>query len=76
MNNEICYFTAEEIAASLGVNVASVYRWVESGKLQHSAIEDGVKKFCLNNLSLFAEKYNISMRFLERINERFIHTSI
>lgn len=76
MNNEVSYFTAEEIAASLGVNVASVYRWVESGKLQHSAIEDGVKKFCSQNLALFAEKYNISLRFLDRINERFITTVV
>jgi len=58
------YFTLEEIAESLGVNVASVHRWAESGKLQYSLMDDGAKKFSTSDLAEFAAKYNISMRFL------------
>ncbi|MDP1677688.1 MAG: helix-turn-helix domain-containing protein [Bacteroidota bacterium] len=58
------YYTIEEIAESLGVNVTSVQRWADSGKLSYASIDDGVQKFCSENLAEFASKYNISMRFL------------
>jgi hypothetical protein len=72
MSQEMNYFTAEEIAKSLGVNVDSVHRWIDSGKLQYSIIEDEIKKISSNNLSEFAVKYNISLNFLNSINHRFI----
>jgi hypothetical protein len=74
MSQEMNYFTAEEIAKSLGVNAASVHRWIDSGKLQYSIIEDEIKKISSNNLSEFAMKYNISLKFLDSINHRFIRT--
>ncbi len=64
------YYTVEEIAESLGVNVTSVQRWADSGKLSYASIEDGVQKFCSENLVEFASKYNISMRFLSEPKHR------
>ena len=64
MGQKMKYYTAEEIAESLGVNVASVCRWADSGKLQSSDSEGGITKFSTENLSEFAAKYNISMKFL------------
>ncbi len=74
MNQELKYYTIEEIAESLGVNAASVHRWTDSGKLQYSSIEEGIKKFSTGNLSEFATKYNISMKFLDSANHRFIRS--
>ncbi len=74
MSHELKYYTVEEIAESLGVNVASVHRWADSGKLQYSNSEDGIKKFSTGNLSEFAVKYNISMKFLDSVNSRFIRS--
>lgn len=58
------YYTVDEIAESLGVNAASVQRWADSGKLQCTGVDDGMKKFSSDDLTEFAEKYNISIRFL------------
>jgi len=74
MSQEIKYYTAEEVAESLGVNVASVHRWADSEKLEYSMIEDGCKKFSAGHLSEFAKKYNISMNFLDSASNRFIQT--
>ena len=36
--------------------------------------EDGIKKFSTGHLSEFAVKYNISMKFLDSVNNRFIRS--
>ena len=36
--------------------------------------EEGIKKFSTGNLSEFAIKYNISMKFLDSANHRFIRS--
>jgi excisionase family DNA binding protein len=67
------FFTVEEIAESLGVNVSSVQRWVDSGKLQCS-YEGDAKKFSVEHLSEFALRFNISMKFLDSANNQFNQT--
>lgn len=58
-------FTTSLIAALLGVNDASIDRWVESGKLKCNFTEEGKKLFTLSQLSEFSERYNVFMKFLE-----------
>lgn len=75
MYQEVKYYTADGIADALGVNTESVHRWVDSGKLKYSLIEDGVKKFSISNLSEFAVKYNISMKFIDSVHNRLVRTT-
>jgi hypothetical protein len=74
LNQEILYYTVSEIAELLGVNVVSVCRWADSGKLQISTVEDGIKRISLENLIEFSLKYNISLKFLDSTSNRYIRT--
>ena len=75
LNQELKYYTAEEIAKSLGVNITSIHHWIDSGKLEHTSVEaDGIKKFSCDNLSTFAKKYNIAVHFINSANNYIAET--
>lgn len=66
MENEIRFYSLQEVSDLLGVNLVSIQRWVESGKLESAISEDGNRKFNVNQLSEFTKTYNISMKFLDK----------
>ncbi len=59
------HYSLPQVAALLGVNAASIGRWIDSGKLECSVGIDGTPIFTVQQLSDFADRYNVSMRFLE-----------
>ena len=65
------YYSITQVASLLGVNAASIGRWIDSGKLECSLGDDGTPIFTVQQLSDFADRYNVSMRFLEN-NDRSI----
>ncbi|MFZ4620941.1 MAG: helix-turn-helix domain-containing protein [Bacteroidota bacterium] len=66
MNNQETLYSVSQIAALLGINSASIDRWVESGKLKCIYMQDGKKYFSIIHLSDFAQQYNVSMKFLDK----------
>ncbi len=70
MNNQETLYSTSQIAALLGINAASIDRWVESGKLKCIFMQDGKKYFSIIQLSDFAEQYNVSMKFLDKESNR------
>lgn len=71
MNQQEHLFSLSQIAALLGVHSASIERWVDSGKLKCTLMQDGKKYFSTANLAEFAEQYNVSMKFLDEETKKF-----
>ncbi len=65
MNTSENEYSISLIAALLGISIASIERWVESGKLKCNHAADGKIVFTLAQLAEFAGQYNVSMKFLE-----------
>ena len=57
MDQNINYLNSEEAARILGVNVSSIKRWTDSGKLECILTEGGHRKFQLSHLSKFLENH-------------------
>ena len=57
-------YTIDQIATLLGVNISSIERWVDSGKLKCFGSECSDKKFSTEQLKEFAMTHNIAMKFL------------
>lgn len=58
MTTEVQYFTSQEAAMILGVNVSTVKRWTDEGKLQCIASAGGHRRFLLRHLSEFLQAHN------------------
>jgi excisionase family DNA binding protein len=52
----ISYLNSEEAAKVLGVNVSTIKRWTDAGKLQCIQTSGGHRKFLMTHLSEFLEK--------------------
>ncbi len=53
MNSDIQYFNSEEAAKILGVNVSTIKRWTDSGKLECIKTAGGHRKFLMKQLADF-----------------------
>lgn len=75
-------YTIGQIATLLGVNISSIERWVDSGKLHCDNFDDGHRKFSVDQLKEFAMTYNIAMKFLletvqrENTSNEIVHKQI
>ncbi|MGD9487358.1 MAG: B12-binding domain-containing protein [Calditrichaceae bacterium] len=58
MKGKIQYFSTEEAAVLLGVNVSSIKRWTESGKLECVKTAGGHRKFLIEHLKKFIDENN------------------
>jgi len=56
MEADVQYFNSEEAAKILGVNVSTIKRWTEEGKLGCIKTEGGHRKFLMEHLAAFLEK--------------------
>ena len=56
MESNVNYLNSEEAAKVLGVNVSSIKRWTDEGKLECIRTVGGHRKFLMNHLANFAEK--------------------
>lgn len=56
MESEIQYFNSDEAAKILGVNVSTIKRWTEEGKLGCIKTAGGHRKFLMEHLAKFLEK--------------------
>lgn len=56
MKETIQYFNSQEAAKILGVNVSSIKRWTDEGKLECIKTAGGHRKFMMEHLSHFLEK--------------------
>ncbi|GAB4372724.1 MAG: excisionase family DNA-binding protein [Calditrichia bacterium] len=54
---EIQYFNSQEAAKILGVNVSTIKRWTEEGKLECIKTAGGHRKFLMEHLAKFLEDY-------------------
>lgn len=54
---EILYFNSIEVAHILGVNVSTVKRWTEEGKLECIKTAGGHRKFMMSHLGEYVKKY-------------------
>lgn len=57
MDQNISYLNSEEAARILGVNVSSIKRWTDNGKLECIQTEGGHRKFQLSHLAKFLAKH-------------------
>jgi excisionase family DNA binding protein len=57
MDQNISYLNSEDAARILGVNVSSIKRWTDSGKLECIQTDGGHRKFQLSHLSKFLENH-------------------
>ncbi len=55
MNQEVQYFNSQEAAKILGVNVSTIKRWTDEGKLDCIRTAGGHRKFIMKHLSKFLE---------------------
>lgn len=55
MNQEVQYFNSKEAAKILGVNVSTIKRWTDEGKLECIRTAGGHRKFIMKHLSGFLE---------------------
>ncbi|RME57785.1 helix-turn-helix domain-containing protein, partial [Candidatus Parcubacteria bacterium] len=55
MTTEIQYFNSQEAAKILGVNVSTIKRWTEEGKLECIKTPGGHRKFLSEHLTKFME---------------------
>jgi len=51
------YYSSEEVARLLGVNVATVKRWTDAGKLDCVKTAGGHRKFLLRHIAAFAREH-------------------
>ncbi len=65
MEGKMQYFRSEDAAKILGVNVSTIKRWTEEGKLDCIKTAGGHRKFLLSHLAAFLEK---NPKKLEKIN--------
>ena len=56
MMKQLYYFNSQEAAKVLGVNVSSIKRWTDEGKLHCVKSAGGHRKFLLHHLSAFLDK--------------------
>ena len=56
MNKEMQYYNSQEAAKILGVNVSTIKRWTDDGKLKCIKTAGGHRKFIMKQLSEFLEK--------------------
>jgi len=56
MNKKILYYNSQEAAKILGVNVSTIKRWTDEGKLECIRSAGGHRKFIVSQLSNFLEK--------------------
>lgn len=57
MKTKVQYFNSQEAAKILGVNVSSIKRWTEEGKLECVKTAGGHRKFFLEHLANFLEQH-------------------
>lgn len=57
MKTKVQYFNSQEAARILGVNVSSIKRWTEEGRLECVKTAGGHRKFFLEHLANFLEQY-------------------
>lgn len=55
MNQEVQYYNSQEAAKILGVNVSTIKRWTDDGKLECIRTAGGHRKFIMKHLSRFLE---------------------
>ena len=60
MEKEMKYFNSEEAAKILGVNVSTIKRWTDAGKLKCVKTVGGHRKFLLPHLSEFVKNFKKS----------------
>ncbi|MGD9899330.1 MAG: B12-binding domain-containing protein [Calditrichaceae bacterium] len=58
MKRKIQYFNTEEAAVILGVNVSTIKRWTDSGKVECVKTAGGHRKFLIEHLKKFIEENN------------------
>lgn len=58
MTAEVQYFTSQEAASILGVNVSTVKRWTDEGKLRCIASAGGHRRFLIRHLSEFLKDHS------------------
>lgn len=68
MEFEKNFFSYDRVAELFGVNASSIHRWVDSGKLKCTELQNGERIFSETHLIEFAITYNISMKCLETMN--------
>lgn len=56
MSKEIQYYNSQEAAKILGVNVSTIKRWTDDGKLECVRTAGGHRKFIMSQLSNFLDK--------------------
>ena len=56
MAEKIQYYNSQDAAKILGVNVSTVKRWTEDGKLECVKSAGGHRKFLMSHLADFLEK--------------------
>lgn len=57
MQTDVNYFNSKDVANMLGVNVSSVKRWTDEGKLECIKTAGGHRKFILQHLASFIENH-------------------
>ncbi len=55
MKGEIQYYNSDEAAKILGVNVSTIKRWTEEGRLSCIKTAGGHRKFLMEHLAAFLE---------------------
>lgn len=57
MQTDVNYFNSKDVAKMLGVNVSSIKRWTDEGKLECIKTAGGHRKFILQHLASFIESH-------------------
>jgi MerR family transcriptional regulator, light-induced transcriptional regulator len=65
MEQNVNYLNSEEAARILGVNVSSVKRWTDAGKLECIQTKGGHRKFLMSHLAKFLEEH---LKLSSRVN--------
>ena len=56
MEDSIQYFNSEEAAKILGVNVSTIKRWTDEGKLECIKTAGGHRKFLMEHMASFLDQ--------------------
>jgi excisionase family DNA binding protein len=62
MKNDIQYFNTEEVAKLLGVNISTIKRWTDAGKLKCTKTIGGHRKFYIPQIAEFLENNQIKSK--------------